>query len=162
MKRSGRPMSTTEKGSIVIGIIFFILGVAIIISAALGLEYMMAYCLGPGFLPFWYGIALTGLSIAVVIQTLFGEYEHSKSTFPVREDRLIMAILLAIVVGTIIFMKVLGMVISIAIYLLLTMKFVERQSWKLSVLTSLIGTAVIYLVFCVGFRINFPAGIFGI
>ena len=72
-----------------------------------------------------------------------------------------MLVLLAIVIGTIIFMPTLGMNICIFIYLLLTMKLVEKQPWKLTILTAVIGTVVLYLVFAVAFKINFPVGILG-
>lgn len=161
MNTDGKPGNTKRKGTIIAGIVFLLLGIAISVYSLLNLQYMMAYSLGPGFLPIWYGVILSVLSVLVIIRALQGKYDNAKGAFPAREDRIVMLILLMIVVGTIIFMRFFGMVLSIAIYLLLAMKFVEGQSWRMSILTSLIGTVCIYLIFCVGFKINFPTGVLG-
>ena len=41
------------------------------------------------------------------------------------------------------------------------MKLVEKQSWKLTILTAVIGTVLLYLIFAVAFKINFPVGVLG-
>lgn len=156
-----KQMTPIQKGIIIAGIIFFIFGSAICIYSILTLDYMMEYSLGPGFLPTWCGAILAVLSIAVVIYGVRGTRSGSKNSLPVYEDLVVLGKLLLIVVGTVIFMKIVGMVASIAIYLLLTMKFVEKQPWKLSLLTALVGTLCIYLVFAVAFKVNFPVGILG-
>ena len=46
---------------------------AYIISQAWGWEYLGQDGPGPGFFPLWYGIAIVGLSLLLVISSLFGE-----------------------------------------------------------------------------------------
>ena len=138
-----------------------LLGAVVSVFSLTNLEFMGAYCIGSGFLPFWYGLLIAGISLILMINTLRGKYDVLKSGLPDKEELVIMLTLIVIIIGTIIFMPTLGMNMCIFIYLLLTMKLVERQSWKLTILTAVFGTLAIWLVFDVAFKINFPTGILG-
>ena len=161
MENNKGTMSKMKICSLIAEACFFILGVTVSLFSITNLDFMGDYCIGSGFLPFWYGLLIAVMAVFLIINTLRGKYDNSKSVLPDREELRNMLVLLAIVIGTIIFMPTLGMNICIFIYLLLTMKLVEKQPWKLTILTAVIGTIVLYLVFAVAFKINFPVGILG-
>lgn len=66
------------------------------------------------------------------------------------------AIVTLLCICTIFLMQWLGMYISLVIFLLVWLKFINRFSWSRTVLISAVITASLYLVFSVGLRIPFP------
>ncbi len=161
MEQKEKTMGKKKISSLIAEAVFLILGLVVSIFSLTNLDFMGAYCIGSGFLPFWYGVLIALMSAVLIINTLRGKYDGSKDTLPDWEELRNMLVLLVIIIGTIVFMPTLGMNICIFCYLLLTMKLVEKQSWKLTILTAVIGTVLLYLIFAVAFKINFPVGVLG-
>lgn len=147
-------------GCVVISFIFA-LGVFTIIYSALKLPYRGSYSLGSGFLPLWLGIFICALSALLFVQTLMGKYDKLTNILPSKENGLRIIFYIVISCVTVSLLRTLGMHICDFIFLLATMKLVESRSWKMSLLTALIGSVSIYILFDLLFNVNFPVGIFG-
>lgn len=139
----------------------FALGVWVAAYSRIKLQYMGEYALGSGFLPFWLGILISILSTIIFVQTLRGKYDRLVNIIPAKRN--LIAIVLYIVISciTVLLLRLLGMHICSFIFLLATMKLVECQPWKLSIITAAVGSVGIYLFFDVLFNVNFPVGVFG-
>lgn len=66
------------------------------------------------------------------------------------------AIVTLLCICTVFLMQWLGMYISLIIFLLVWLKFINRFTWQKTVMVSIVITASLYLVFTVGLRIPFP------
>ncbi len=141
--------------------ILFLLGIGVIIYSRVELPYMGKYALGSGFLPFWLGVLICILSAIIFVQTLRGKYDAVKDIIPKKANGICIVLYIIIRCITVCLLKVLGMHICSFIFLLFTMKLVEKQSWKMSLITAVIGSISIYLFFDLLFGVNFPVGIFG-
>lgn len=139
----------------------FLIGVGVIVYSRIKLPYMGKYALGSGFLPFWLGILICILSAIIFVQTLRGKYDQIKDIIPKKKNGLCIILYILISCITVFLLKTLGMHICSFIFLLFTMKLVEGQSWKTSLITAAVGSVAIYLLFDVLFNVNFPVGIFG-
>lgn len=146
---------------IVAGSLFFLLGLMVTVYSRMSLDYHGEYTLGPGFMLFWIGIITMMLSIAVVVLSYRGSFDTKKEIIPIKEDRKIMLVFLGLCFVKIFLMKYMGMIISVFIFMLLAMKFVEKEDWKFSFFTAAVSTGAIWLVFDFMFKVNFPKGIFG-
>jgi uncharacterized membrane protein len=121
-----------------------------------GLEYGFWVRKGPGggFLPIIGGIMAIIFAVAVLIQ---GRKDKSPSGFTWKA--------FMPVVGLIILMLcsyLLGLIISIAIYVFVWLRFIEKYKLKQSIITGVSCSALIYLIFIFWLRVPLPSGILGL
>lgn len=143
------------RGEAVMGALFGVLGAAWIVGA-LDLTYMGDFAPGSGFLPFWLGIALVGLSALFVWRKLRSPGEAA----PAGGWRKTAAIAggLAVCVGVI---EALGFVVSVAAYLVFLTRFVEREPWRPALGVSLGTVAALFAVFRLWLSVPLPKGPWG-
>ncbi len=113
-----------------------------------------------GFLIFWAGVILAGLSSILFIQTFWQkpDKEGAQSLWAnVRWGRGIK--LLSALVVYAIFFKTLGFIVSTFLLLLFLFKGLEPQRWSAALVLSVATIAVCYFVFGVFLEMQFPAGI---
>ena len=118
---------------------------------------------GPGaaFLPFWLGLVMALLALAMLIKNL-KEKNAGEAWLPRGEARRRVLAVIAITVLFVVLLKVLGMVIASALYLAVLMRYLERNPWPRTAAVSLGAAGVNYLVFVFWLRVPFPEGIFWI
>lgn len=66
--------------------------------------------------------------------------------------------LLAIVAAS----KIIGLILSIAVYLFLWLKFYEKESWLLTVTVTILCPLICYMIFVVWLKAPLPRGILGL
>jgi putative tricarboxylic transport membrane protein len=112
---------------------------------------------GPAFLPFWLGLVMALLALAMLVKKIkdknAGEAWWPRGKAAPR--------VVAVIGATILFvalLKLLGMVIASALYLAALMRYLERNPWPLTAAVSLGAAAANYLVFAYWLRVPFPEG----
>ena len=107
----------------------------------------------PGFFPIIIAVVLLASSIACFVQIA-----RDKDSEAVRYNRNELMVMLG-AAGVILCTFVIGLVPSCLIYIFLWLKFVERASWKVSLIIECIMAAIILGVFTFWLQIRFPMGL---
>jgi len=115
---------------------------------------------GPGFFPIWYGLAIVGLSLALVASKIFSGKEAEGegidwSGAPRALGTWVMFTAAAAL------MQPLGFVLSFGLLTFLLVTVIFRESLVAGLLTAMGCTAGFYLIFPVALGVNLPAGPFG-
>jgi putative tricarboxylic transport membrane protein len=116
---------------------------------------------GPAFLPFWLGLVMALLALAMLIKSL-KEKNAGEAWLPTGKARKRVLAVIGVTILFVALLKVLGMVIATALYLAVLMRYLERNPWPLTVAVSAGAAGVNYLVFAYWLRVPFPEGIFWI
>jgi hypothetical protein len=112
----------------------------------------------PGFLVFWAGIILFGLSLLLFIQTFVSKYEITGSIWKgVKWQRGIKLNL--ILIGYILSFHALGFAVSTFLMLILICKSLDSQKWGTALLLSVTATLLSLLVFGYFLEVQFPRGL---
>ena len=141
------------------GSVLAALGIYIMIEASQWTAYSPGGP-GPGFFPIWYGLAIVGLSLALVASKIFNAKEADGqgidwSGAPRALGTWAMFTLFAIL------LKPIGFVLSFGLLTFFLVAVIFRQSFLTAVLTAIGCTAGFYLVFPVALGVNLPAGPLG-
>ena len=113
-----------------------------------------------GFLIFWAGVILAGLSLFLFFQTFWRKYEEkedSGSWKGVHWGRGVK--LMAILLVYALLFKTLGFIISTFLLLLFLFKGLAPQRWSVVLVLSIATIAVCYVVFGVFLEMQFPVGV---
>jgi putative tricarboxylic transport membrane protein len=131
----------------VTSLLIFAAGVYIMLESRFGLDYYTAYGAGPGFLPFWFGVILTGASLAWLFQVTFRPVESiPKDFYPDRAGTVrVFSVILALVMLTF-FMKILGFQLVSLAFLLVLLLTVGKQKPLWAVVLAVVGSWV--LTYC--------------
>jgi hypothetical protein len=112
---------------------------------------------GPGsaFMPFWLSLAMGALALLLLVRkSREGEW------LPSAEGLKRVLVVLGVTVAFVVLMQVIGMIVGIAIFLAVLMRYLDRQPWWLTVVVSLAAAGVNWLVFERWLRVPLPQGIF--
>ena len=122
---------------------------------------------GPGFFPLLTGFLITGFSFSILIKFLIPNKTPPKEMISVDDEeedngevnyaRVCAYIILMLLYG--LFLEKVGWLIITAVFLLLILKYVEKQSWKRSVILTLSSLAAIYVIFVYFLSIQLPKGL---
>jgi putative tricarboxylic transport membrane protein len=122
---------------------------------------------GPGFFPLLTGFLITGFSVSILIKLFISnktltneiesEDESEKDNGKMNYARVFAYIILMLLYG--LFLEKVGWLIITAVFLILILKYVEKQSWKRTTLLTLSGLAAIYLIFVYFLSIQLPQGL---
>jgi putative tricarboxylic transport membrane protein len=112
----------------------------------------------PGFLIFWAGIVLTGLSIALFIQTFLSVGKENRTPWKGVQWIKVVKLMAALIAFALVF-KWMGFFLSTFLLLLFLLKGLEPQRWRVALAVSIITIVLCYLVFGVFLEFRFPAGI---
>lgn len=104
----------------------------------------------PGFLPIIISIALLAVSVLAFI----GSFKEKHVELP-RENWLCALGLLAIVAASFI----IGMELAILVYLIIWLHLYEKQSWKTTIIATVVIMAIVIGAFDLWLGIDFPKGI---
>lgn len=113
----------------------------------------------PGFLVFWGGIALSILSLILLIQTFLPQKTEKITIW--RKDLQLRKVLklTAVLFFYAIVLRWLGFLLSTFLLLLYLFKGLEPQRWRVALILSIVATVLCYLVFGVFLELRFPEGI---
>jgi hypothetical protein len=113
---------------------------------------------GPGsaFLPFWLSLVMGALALGLLLRAPVAGSEW----LPGRAGAQRVLAVLGVTVAFVVLMQVIGMVVGIALFLAVLMRYLERQPWWLTVAVSLAAAGVNWLVFEHWLRVPLPQGVF--
>ncbi len=110
---------------------------------------------GSGFLPFWLGLVMAALALALFLRRA----RVADPGFATGGGRARLLIVLALTLAFVVLLKTLGMVLATALYLVATVRFVGRHAWWVAVAVGIGAAAFNYLVFAHWLRVPFPQGL---
>jgi len=134
------------------------------ISAALRLPYGNLHNPGPGFFPLWLGVILGGMSIALFVQTTRGK-ESERTLKEILEEDVRWGKVLLVLGALIIYgflMDTIGFLIVTFLLMIVLLRFIEPQPWKVVIGWALGGSVGSYLIFEVWMKLRLPKGFLGI
>jgi putative tricarboxylic transport membrane protein len=148
--------SRFAQGEVILALLFAALGILWLVTA-LGMPFWQGFAPESGFVPFWYGVILVGLSAAILVN-LFRQKEAGTETPPIGKPLLVLAALAAGILG----LEPAGF--GPAVFLLLLFMFVAMEKLPIfrSIVVAAATTGVLLLIFKVWLRIPLPTGPFGI
>jgi putative tricarboxylic transport membrane protein len=139
-----------------LALFFALLGILWILAAA-RMPLWSGFVPQSGFIPLWYGIALTALSAAILANLLLRGAPGAKEE-PVGKPLVVLAVLAASILG----LDLVGFAPSIFLLLLVLFAAVERLSIVRSLAVAAAVTAVLFLIFRTWLRVPLPVGPLGI
>jgi len=116
-----------------------------------------------GFMPFWAGAVLAGLSLLLIINKVFSKDRQAarpEAPPPIRWKNWITP--LGAMLGFSLFFNYLGFVISTFALMFVLFAYGRMQSWPTALFTAALTTAFSYLIFKVLLQGQFPVGLLGI
>lgn len=111
---------------------------------------------GPGFFPFWAGVVLAVLSLALIANVL--KTPALDSIAGLRSTKLL--IVAAALLGYLLLLETLGFVIVTCLFLFLLFRL-ERRSWTFSAVSAVLGALASYGLFQLWLKTQLPVGPLG-
>ena len=147
--------------------IFAIIGMGLslwLILESLQFDYLSDFGPGPGFEPFWLGVALALLSITLLINTLRKKYdkEDDKPRLPGWKSLARLGVIMLIMAGLALGMNTLGFILSVFIFVALILYVLEKVSILKSALYGIMFSGFIFLLFRYWMNIDLPKGFVGL
>jgi len=117
---------------------------------------------GSGFLPFWAGIILSVMSVALLLRS------HTPKTFPARPPffpqrdswKRVLATFLALIAYNLL-LSPLGFTLTTFFFLVFLVKFIFPQTWRRTLVVAILGSVITRLLFINFLETQLPKGIFG-
>lgn len=152
-----------KKGDRVLSIICMGLSLWLIIES-LQFDYLSEFGPGPGFEPFWLGILLAMLSIALFIDTFRRRNgkQDAKSCLPGRKALGRVGLIMLITAGFALSLNTLGFLVTVFLFVSLILFALEEVSILKSMFYGIMFSGSVFLIFSYWMEINFPKGFFGI
>jgi putative tricarboxylic transport membrane protein len=116
---------------------------------------------GPGsaFLPFWLGLVMAVLAVMMLLRSL-KEKNPGAAWLPRGEGLRHMLVVLGVTVVFVAALKVVGMILGTALYLLALIRYLGRHPWWMCAAIAVAAAGFNWLVFVHWLRVPFPEGKF--
>ena len=117
---------------------------------------------GPGFFPFWLGLALIFVGVAIIIQLRRAKAgEKTQGLWKeLRWDKIIY-ILVALLLYAFL-LEFLGYLIATFLLMVFLFRAVEKQKWSEVIFGSIISSLITYALFKIWLQVQLPTGLWGI
>ena len=114
---------------------------------------------GPGsaFLPFWLGLVMVLLALMMLVKSLRNPWPGD-AWLPRGEGLRDMLVVLGVTVAFVALLKVVGMILGTALYLLALIRYLGRHPWWLAAAIAFAAAGFNWLVFVHWLRVPFPEG----
>jgi hypothetical protein len=114
---------------------------------------------GPGsaFLPFWLGLVMASLALALLLRAAPAQ---TAGWLPSGEGAKRVLFVLGVTLAFIVLMQVIGMIVGVALFLAVLMRYFERQPWWLTIVISAAAAGANWLVFEHWLHVPLPQGVF--
>jgi hypothetical protein len=142
------------QGEVILALLFAALGVLWMV-ASFGMPFWQGFAPQSGFVPFWYGVILTGLAAACLVNAL-RRTEDDKP--PIGKPLVVLGALAAGILG----LEVTGFGPAVFLLLLVLFAAVEKLPLLRSALVAAATTAILIFLFRVWLRVQLPIGPLGI
>jgi putative tricarboxylic transport membrane protein len=144
-----------KKAEIYFGSFLLFLAISMF-SISLTYPYKTKFGPGPGFFPLW----SSGLMIIVTLLLLYKKLRESNEApfFTSKNSRVTVLIFLGLSIAAVALIPVLGLLLSFGLFCTITLRFIDKYSWKRSSLVSIIMMVAVYLVFELWLQLPLPKG----
>jgi putative tricarboxylic transport membrane protein len=148
-----------KKGDVISGAVLAALGV-FIITQALAWDYYTLDGPGPGFFPFWYGVAMVVLSLLLVLNAARADSDGDKAgvDWPGTGRAMTVWLAFALSVGL---MDFLGFLISFALLAFFLVAVIFRRPFTTAAVVAVVSALAFHLIFPVALSVSLPTGPFG-
>ena len=116
---------------------------------------------GSGFFPFWIGLIMAVLAGMLLLGAL-REPDPGAAWLPKGEGLRRLAVVLGVTFAFVALLKVVGMILGTALFLVVLMRALDRTAWPLTLLVAGATAGINYLVFTYWLKVPFPVSVFGI
>ena len=118
---------------------------------------------GPGsaFLPFWLGVIMAILAAALLVGAVRSR-DPGPAWLPHGEGIRRLAVVLGVTTAFVALLKVIGMILGTALFLVVLMRALDRTPWRLTLSVAAAIASLNYLVFTYWLRVPFPVSVLGI
>lgn len=136
-----------------------LLALAVAFSAGALKNYSWWGSGGPGsaFLPFWLGVVMAVLALMMLLKS-FKEKNPGAAWLPRGEGLRHMLVVLGVTVVFVAALKVVGMILGTALYLVALIRYLGRHPWWMCAAIALAAAGLNWLVFVHWLRVPFPEG----
>lgn len=142
------------QGEVILALLFAALGVLWMVTS-FGMPFWQGFAPQSGFVPFWYGVILTALAAACLVNAL-RRTEDEKP--PIGKPLVVLGALAAGILG----LELIGFGPAIFLLLLVLFAAVERLPLLRSALVAAVATAVLIVLFRVWLGVQLPIGPLGV
>ncbi|MGA2463949.1 MAG: tripartite tricarboxylate transporter TctB family protein [Thermodesulfobacteriota bacterium] len=117
---------------------------------------------GPGFLPFWAGLTLVAMSIALLLGSYTRKAWAAKSHFFPQSDsrKRVLATFLSLIAYNLL-LTILGFTIMTFLFLAFLVKFIFPQTWVRALLVAILGSLFARMLFINFLETQLPKGLLG-
>lgn len=118
---------------------------------------------GPGsaFLPFWLGVIMAVLAGWLLVGALRSR-DPGAEWLPRGEGLRRLALVLGVTVAFVTLLKIVGMILGTALFLIVLMRALDRNPWPLTLSVAAATAGLNYLIFTYWLRVPFPLSVLGI
>ncbi|MBI3067595.1 MAG: tripartite tricarboxylate transporter TctB family protein [Betaproteobacteria bacterium] len=135
---------------------------ATVVTEARTLEYTSEFGPGPGFFPFWLGLVVIALGLALLVKSAFRPTNGEELALPGRYAVRQMFLVMASFFGFVFLAEPVGFLLGIGLLFLFLLVFVERRGWKFSLAVSVVSTLAFWVVFDRALQLQLPRGLLGL
>jgi putative tricarboxylic transport membrane protein len=149
-----------KKGDVISGAVLAALGV-FIITQARAWDYYTLDGPGPGFFPFWYGVAMVVLSLLLVLNAARADSDGDSKAgmdWPATGRAMTVWLAFALSVGL---MDFLGFLISFALLSFFLVAVIFRRPFTTAAVVAVASALAFHLIFPVALSVSLPVGPFG-
>lgn len=151
-----------ERANQITSIITLIISIALIWGAS-KMDYRVEYSPAAGFFPFWLGIALLLLSLALLFENTFkSRVKQEKRIFPEKKGRNRIFLYFVALILSMLLIQKFGFLITFSIFTAFTMIFIEGYTWRKGLMIAIIIVVIIYFFFNLAVGVPLPKGVMGI
>jgi putative tricarboxylic transport membrane protein len=149
-----RPGNATDVWS---GVLLALAGAGIVVQAR-GWEYMTQDGPGAGFLPFWYGVAMIVLSLALIAVSARRRLEAEPIRWSTAARPLAAWTALAVCVGL---LELIGFAAAYGLLCFFLVAFVHRRPLWVATIVAVLAAAGFWLLFDFALGVQLPRGLLG-
>jgi len=115
---------------------------------------------GPAFLPFWLGLVMAVLAATLLVGALRSR-DPGPAWLPSGDGLRRLALVVGATAAFVALLNVVGMTIGTALFLVVLMRFLDRQPWPLTIAVAVAVAGLNALVFARWLHVPLPVGPFG-
>jgi hypothetical protein len=123
------------------------------------LDYLAEYGPGPGFLPFWLGVGVIALGIALLAKATFRSEKTETTKLPTRHAATQLLLVCGGIFGLALLANTIGLIIYIGVLFFFLLFFVERRGWIFALVMAIASPLALWLIFELGLDLRLPMGL---
>jgi len=161
--------SSSEKGSQlaagkrridqISGLLWLMVGIFVILGSR-DLLYTDEFGPGPGFFPFWLGLAVSLLGVGLLLHKTFHREDEESISFSGKRAALQMIAVMASFFAFVFLIAKTGFYLAAGLFFFVLLWAVEKKGWKFSLAVAIIAALAVWGIFGVALKIELPRGFF--